>query len=223
MDGGQRAGMAATPRPRSLPSWVARAMSAAGSNPGSGSLSAPVVTPSSKCWFADPNKQLVLPLGAAGRSGGPASAPEETTTGSCWFRSSATSTPAAATTSLPHADTTCPVPTGAAHESLCGSDASADDSDTDDEDDEDIGDEGGGGEAAGAAGAAPQLGKLCGPAQFPEGNGSNACWDWGNILAAQKWCCPCTDRKNCIGMDRLKPEELLLHRKEYQTTRSANR
>lgn len=54
--------------------------------------------------------------------------------------------------------------------------------------------------------------------QLPEGTSGHACWDWANILAAQDWCCPCRDRRNCIGRERMKPEQLLLHRKEFQTS-----
>lgn len=60
-------------------------------------------------------------------------------------------------------------------------------------------------------------GKLWTRAQFPEGNKGHCCWDWSNIQAAQKWKCPCVDRYSCIGIDRLKPEELLFHRKEFLT------
>ena len=66
--------------------------------------------------------------------------------------------------------------------------------------------------------------KLWGPAQYPEGTKSaHAYWDWANIKAAQAWSCPCPDRVNCIGADRLKPEELLIHRKEYLTTLTSNK
>ena len=66
-------------------------------------------------------------------------------------------------------------------------------------------------------------GKLWGPEQFPEGTKGPYCWDWSNIQAAQAWECPCEDRPNCIGAERIRPEELLIHRKEICTTLRMNR
>ena len=63
-------------------------------------------------------------------------------------------------------------------------------------------------------------GHLWGKAQFPEGQKKHACWDWANIQAAQAWSCPCEDRRSCIGQERMKPEALLIHRKEFQTRAS---
>jgi hypothetical protein len=227
VDDGQRAGMAATPRPRSLPSWMARAMSAAGSHPGSGSLSAPVITPEPKCWFADTNRQLVLPRGAAGRSGGPASAPEETranTPGTCWFRSPPTSTWWGARGDESDSSRGAAEPRGSIggeeSEEREEEDVNSDEEDSDDEesegDDELLDD--------GTAAVGSSSSKLWGPAQYPEGTKSaHACWDWANIQAAQAWSCPCPDRENCIGARRLRPEELLIHRKEYLTTLRSNK
>lgn len=65
---------------------------------------------------------------------------------------------------------------------------------------------------------APPMGELWSADQFPEGTRNHACWDWSNICAAQQWSCPCADRRNCIGEERLKPEALLIHRKEFQTS-----
>lgn len=65
--------------------------------------------------------------------------------------------------------------------------------------------------------ATQQTGELWTTDQFPEGNKGHACWDFANIIAAQEWSCPCTDRRNCIGHERLKREALLIHRKEFQT------
>jgi hypothetical protein len=65
-------------------------------------------------------------------------------------------------------------------------------------------------------------GKLWGMDQFPEGTKGHALWDWQNILAAQAWSCPCTDRRSCIGQERLKPEALLIHRKEQRTSMTGN-
>lgn len=58
--------------------------------------------------------------------------------------------------------------------------------------------------------------------QFPENTKGHACWDWVNIQAAQAWSCPCEDRRNCIGADRIKPEELLIHRRDFQTSIARN-
>jgi hypothetical protein len=65
-------------------------------------------------------------------------------------------------------------------------------------------------------------GKLWSAKQFPEGTKGHACWDWANIKAAQAWECPCTDRRNCIGAERIRPEDLLVHRKQRQTTATVN-
>lgn len=62
----------------------------------------------------------------------------------------------------------------------------------------------------------PCSGKLWTAKQFPEGVFRNACWSWANIKAAQAWSCPCRDRQNCIGSDRITPEDLLCHRKSFQ-------
>ena len=69
--------------------------------------------------------------------------------------------------------------------------------------------------AANATGA----GKLWSKSQFPEGcTPIQACWDMENLRAAQAWTCPCADRVNCIGEDRLKTLELYDYRKKFQTT-----
>lgn len=59
------------------------------------------------------------------------------------------------------------------------------------------------------------LGKLWTKAQFPEKD----CCDLRNLIAAQAWQCPCKDRANCIGRDRI-PDVLQLYeyRKTFQTT-----
>ena len=75
--------------------------------------------------------------------------------------------------------------------------------------------------AAGPVGASS--GKLWGPHEYPEGMKGHALWDWTNIQAAQLWECPCPDRPSCIGADRMRPEALLLHRKEVNTTMQMNR
>jgi hypothetical protein len=43
-------------------------------------------------------------------------------------------------------------------------------------------------------------------------------YDMENLTAAQEWSCPCTDRTNCIGADRLNLIKLYEHRKRFQTT-----
>ena len=64
--------------------------------------------------------------------------------------------------------------------------------------------------------------KLWGPAQFPEGMRKHALWDWSNIQAAQAWTCPCAGTRNCIGQERIRPEDLLVHRKNHQTSLKCN-
>ena len=93
-------------------------------------------------------------------------------------------------------------------------------SEDDDDEEGDISDSGGGTSGNPSGGSS---GKLWGPAQFPEGTRGHAEWDWHNIKAAQEWSCPCKDRRNCIGPERIRTEDLLVHRKEAQTQLSANR
>jgi hypothetical protein len=45
---------------------------------------------------------------------------------------------------------------------------------------------------------------------------AGACCDLGNLTAAQEWVCPCSDRRNCIGAERLNVLELYEHRKKFQ-------
>ena len=54
------------------------------------------------------------------------------------------------------------------------------------------------------------------------GHKAHACWDWTNIQAAQKWCCPCRDRASCISKERIRPEDLLIHRKDVQVGLQTN-
>lgn len=61
-------------------------------------------------------------------------------------------------------------------------------------------------------------GKLWTSKQFPEGTQGSSNFDLANLMAAQDWVCPCSDRKNCIGIDRLSVLELYDHRKDFQTT-----
>lgn len=62
-------------------------------------------------------------------------------------------------------------------------------------------------------------GKLWSNIQFPEGTIGIANYDMANLQAAQDWTCPCIDRMNCIGRDRL-PNifELYEHRKLFRNT-----
>ena len=49
----------------------------------------------------------------------------------------------------------------------------------------------------------PGAGKSWTKAQFPAGVTNPYNWDIRNLQAAQAWSCPCADRRNCIGADRL--------------------
>eukprot|EP00965_Chrysotila_dentata_P092277 3046243-Pleurochrysis_carterae.AAC.1 len=57
------------------------------------------------------------------------------------------------------------------------------------------------------------LGKLWTKAQFPEVVDKRR--DMHNLMAAQAWSCPCVDRANCIGPDRLEVLELYKYRKKF--------
>ena len=61
-------------------------------------------------------------------------------------------------------------------------------------------------------------GKLWTKAQFPEGTKGQANWEIANLQAAQAWECPCADRFNCIGEERLSFLKLYEYRKSWQTT-----
>lgn len=61
-------------------------------------------------------------------------------------------------------------------------------------------------------------GKLWTKALFPEGVLDAANWDLKNLQAAQRWECPCPDRANCIGSDRLSVLDLYDYRKRFRTT-----
>ena len=100
---------------------------------------------------------------------------------------------------------------------------SADDASSDEEwdDGEDSGEEAASGFSvaapAPAAAASVQAGKLWSKAEFPEGVYGKANWDLANLEAAQAWECPCVDRVNCIGNDRI-PNifDLYEHRKKFR-------
>ena len=73
--------------------------------------------------------------------------------------------------------------------------------------------------AAAASSADASSGKLWSRAQFPEGVYAEANWDLANLAAAQEWECPCKDRYNCIGKDRIRNIfDLYEHRKRFRTT-----
>lgn len=65
-------------------------------------------------------------------------------------------------------------------------------------------------------------GKLWSSHQFPEGVLGPANWDLENLRAAQRWACPCPDRANCIGEDRLSVIDLYEYRKKFRTTCAAS-
>ena len=74
----------------------------------------------------------------------------------------------------------------------------------------------------GEADSAPEAscssnGKLWGRTEFPEGLKAASNYELANILAAQAWTCPCPDRVNCLGRDRVSLFELYEHRKNFQT------
>ena len=65
-------------------------------------------------------------------------------------------------------------------------------------------------------------GKLWTKEQFPEGCKGAFLWDLENIKAAQEWCCPCKDRFNCIGKDRMGILDLVFYRKDWQLSVAPN-
>ena len=70
----------------------------------------------------------------------------------------------------------------------------------------------------GKGSSSKDAGKLWTKAQFPEGITGAANYDIANLTAAQDWTCPCSDRRNCIGVGRLDVVQLYQHRKDFQTT-----
>ena len=75
-------------------------------------------------------------------------------------------------------------------------------------------DEGDSGESR--ARAKPAASKLWSSAEFPEGTLGGKNYDMANLRAAQNWTCPCKDRRNCIGQERL-PDILRPPRVGYPT------
>ena len=63
-------------------------------------------------------------------------------------------------------------------------------------------------------------GKLWTKAQFPAGVTGPYNWDKKNLEAAQAWSCPCGDRENCIGADRLCVLKLYDYRQQFRQTRA---
>eukprot|EP00965_Chrysotila_dentata_P184811 6101616-Pleurochrysis_carterae.AAC.1 len=61
-------------------------------------------------------------------------------------------------------------------------------------------------------------GKLWTLQQFPEGTKGASNWDPENMDAAQAWSCPCPDRRNCIGAERINSQYLFEYRKTFLTT-----
>ena len=59
-------------------------------------------------------------------------------------------------------------------------------------------------------------GKLWTKEQFPEGTQGAMNWDIENLKAAQDWECPCPDRRNCIGAERIKLLDLAFYRKHWR-------
>ena len=209
-----------------LPAWISRLKSmVTPSDSGSGAAQSPAAS----CWFTSPPvRQLSSARGASVPTGSADvdarhinAAPSRDATE--WSQARNNSRSSECGGEGPGIDSDC--------DSDCDSDREEDDDgggDDDDVGDDDVGDEYFGAEdehqlRRPGRPQAGNAGKLWGPTQFPEGLKGHACWDWANIQAAQAWTCPCSDRRNCIGSERLKPEELLIHRKECQTTRVVNR
>ena len=121
--------------------------------------------------------------------------------------------------------------TGVCNECSCSGDEE-DDDDYDDGVDDSSGDDGlddfnddnsDAGEDADAetavTGPRAKSSKLWSNEQFPEGSSPlSANWDLANLKAAQEWECPCVDRINCIGSERLDVLKLYEHRKSFLTT-----
>ena len=109
------------------------------------------------------------------------------------------------------------------------SSSSSDDSDCDsdgegaydaaDADGADAADADGANESATAAPALASRQKLWTNREFPEGvTPLQSNWDMANLIAAQNWTCPCTDRTSCISADRLTVLQLYEYRKHFLTT-----
>ena len=58
--------------------------------------------------------------------------------------------------------------------------------------------------------------KLWTKKQFPAGVENSNNWRMENMRAAQEWSCPCLDRTNCIGADRICVLQLYDHRQRFR-------
>ena len=58
--------------------------------------------------------------------------------------------------------------------------------------------------------------KLWTNAQFPDGYSAGFISSMSNLVAAQEWSCPCPDRRNCIGAERLDIFKLYEFRREFR-------
>ena len=85
-----------------------------------------------------------------------------------------------------------------------------------DEDDVCSGDEDVQCEAGSSTAPTSSSGKLWTKKQFPAGVESCNNWRMENLVAVQEWKCPCTDRQNCIGADRLCILQLYEHRQRFR-------
>ena len=72
----------------------------------------------------------------------------------------------------------------------------------------------------GGAGSS-SAGKLWTKALFPAGVEEANNWRMENLQAAQSWSCPCTDRVNCIGADRLDVLQLYSYRQSFRQSACA--
>ena len=98
----------------------------------------------------------------------------------------------------------------------CGECDSSDEVEEEDEDEQGSDDEDEPGSARPARSSASR--KLWSALQFPEGMSGASNYDLANLMAAQRWECPCKDRVSCIGQERLKTMELYEFRKAFRTT-----
>ena len=65
-------------------------------------------------------------------------------------------------------------------------------------------------------------GQLWTKAEFPEGMTGFKNWDLENVKAAQEWECPCPDRRNCIGGERMGLLDLVFYRKNWRLSVAPN-
>ena len=65
-------------------------------------------------------------------------------------------------------------------------------------------------------------GKLWTKKEFPAGVTNPYNWDMQNLKAAQAWRCPCKDRDNCIGEERVCVLKLYDYRQKFRQTEAKN-